>query len=96
MGIPVWLERYPVPGSGPEALSEDELPAVIEATGEEPVVESAAPEPRKDTSTWNWQELEAAVSGCQLCALHEGRTQTVFGTGDRQADWMLIGEAPGA
>lgn len=43
-----------------------------------------------------WQILEEQVSTCTRCALHECRTQTVFGTGNRNADWMIIGEAPGA
>ncbi len=43
-----------------------------------------------------WQVLEQQVSTCTRCALHECRTQTVFGTGNRNADWMIIGEAPGA
>lgn len=43
-----------------------------------------------------WEALQREVAGCRLCALHEGRTQTVFGVGDANADLMLIGEAPGA
>jgi DNA polymerase len=43
-----------------------------------------------------WIPLKAAVSGCTRCGLHQTRTQTVFGVGDENADWMLIGEAPGA
>ena len=43
-----------------------------------------------------WLELKQAVPGCTACALHKTRTQTVFGVGDESADWMLIGEAPGA
>lgn len=43
-----------------------------------------------------WTQLEQAVSTCTLCALSKTRTRTVFGVGDRQADWMVIGEAPGA
>jgi len=43
-----------------------------------------------------WPELKAAVSGCQACVLHKTRTQTVIGVGDEQADWLLVGEAPGA
>ena len=43
-----------------------------------------------------WEELQRKVAECRLCGLHEGRTQTVFGVGDVNADWMLIGEAPGA
>ncbi|MDN7714987.1 uracil-DNA glycosylase [Burkholderia gladioli] len=42
-----------------------------------------------------WDELEARVADCQRCRLCEKRTQTVFGVGDREADWMLVGEAPG-
>ena len=43
-----------------------------------------------------WEALQRKVAGCRLCELHEGRTQTVFGVGTVNADWMLIGEAPGA
>jgi DNA polymerase len=43
-----------------------------------------------------WIPLKAAVSGCTKCGLHKTRTQTVFGVGDENADWMLVGEAPGA
>lgn len=44
----------------------------------------------------SWQALEAQVSACTACELHQTRTQTVFGVGNREADWMIIGEAPGA
>ncbi|MGH8612831.1 MAG: uracil-DNA glycosylase [Gammaproteobacteria bacterium] len=44
----------------------------------------------------DWDELSAAVASCTKCSLHQGRFQTVFGVGNRDADWMLIGEAPGA
>jgi uracil-DNA glycosylase family 4 len=43
----------------------------------------------------DWDALEQRVASCQRCGLCASRTQTVFGVGDRQADWMLIGEAPG-
>ena len=43
-----------------------------------------------------WDDLRAAVAACTSCSLHTSRTQTVFGVGDPQADWMIIGEAPGA
>ena len=50
----------------------------------------------QDVSVNHWIPLKAAVSGCTKCGLHRTRTQTVFGVGDENADWMLIGEAPGA
>ena len=43
-----------------------------------------------------WAELERAVKTCTLCPLHQTRTQGVFGVGNRNAQWMVIGEAPGA
>jgi len=42
-----------------------------------------------------WDELQALVASCTACPLHQTRTQTVFGVGNRSADWMVIGEAPG-
>ena len=44
----------------------------------------------------DWTELKRLVPACTACGLHQSRTQTVFGVGDEDADWMLIGEAPGA
>ena len=43
-----------------------------------------------------WIELKQAVPACTACGLHATRTQTVFGVGDEKADWLLVGEAPGA
>ena len=44
----------------------------------------------------DWQQLKSKVAGCTDCKLRAGCTQTVFGVGDEQADWLLVGEAPGA
>jgi len=44
----------------------------------------------------DWETLRAEVAVCTKCRLCETRTQTVFGVGDTQAQWMVIGEAPGA
>ena len=48
------------------------------------------------TPNSGWIPLKSEVKGCTLCGLHKTRTQTVFGVGDEKAEWMLIGEAPGA
>lgn len=59
----------------------------------------ASPIPRAETRIelprQDWPQLEREVSNCQRCRLCETRTQTVFGRGNPQARWMLIGEAPG-
>ena len=44
----------------------------------------------------DWEILQKQVAACTRCELHRGRTQTVFGTGNRNAEWLFIGEAPGA
>ncbi|MBL0421160.1 uracil-DNA glycosylase [Ramlibacter sp. AW1] len=42
----------------------------------------------------DWDELQQAAAGCQACALGETRRQVVFGSGPRQADWLVVGDAP--
>ena len=44
----------------------------------------------------DWDQLAEAVAHCTACKLHSTRTQGVLGVGDRNADWLIIGEAPGA
>ncbi|HEB93111.1 MAG TPA: uracil-DNA glycosylase [Gammaproteobacteria bacterium] len=52
--------------------------------------------PGTDIRGLDWDALQAAVTRCTACGLHATRTQTVFGTGNHSADWMIVGEAPGA
>lgn len=54
------------------------------------------PAPHAEYALLDWAALEERVAGCTSCRLHEGRTQTVFGVGSHDADWMIVGEAPGA
>ena len=44
----------------------------------------------------NWPELKQQVRGCTACKLRAGCTQTVFGVGEEKADWLFVGEGPGA
>ncbi len=43
----------------------------------------------------DWDTLQSSVAQCRACGLCKSRKNTVFGVGDRQAQWMVIGEAPG-
>jgi len=43
-----------------------------------------------------WPELKTMVRDCTACKLRAGCTQTVFGVGDEKADWLFVGEGPGA
>jgi len=44
----------------------------------------------------SWDAVAAEVAACMRCGLHQCRTRTVFGVGDREASWLVVGEAPGA
>ncbi len=44
----------------------------------------------------DWTQLRESVAACTACPLHLGRNKTVFGVGDEHADWMFVGEGPGA
>jgi DNA polymerase len=52
--------------------------------------------PPKSCQPLEWSDLRSLVSSCVRCPLHLTRTQTVFGVGSQSAEWMIIGEAPGA
>jgi uracil-DNA glycosylase family 4 len=81
----------PGPASGPhfpEAAAAEPVETARGTTAGQPLSLGAAAEA--------WRALEARVSVCTRCALHRGRTQTVFGVGRRDAELMVIGEAPGA
>lgn len=43
-----------------------------------------------------WEELEQSIINCQKCKLCNNRTNIVFGTGNKNAQVMFIGEGPGA
>jgi uracil-DNA glycosylase len=59
-----------------------------------PPLELPAGEGRE--SGFDWQALRDRVSVCTRCTLSATRTQTVFGVGSQSADWLIVGEAPGA
>jgi DNA polymerase len=44
----------------------------------------------------DWPGLKQQVRDCTACKLRAGCTQTVFGVGDEKADWLFVGEGPGA
>jgi DNA polymerase len=43
----------------------------------------------------DWAQLQNTVASCQACGLCNSRKNTVFGAGDQQARWLVVGEAPG-
>ncbi|MDD3354894.1 uracil-DNA glycosylase [Zoogloea sp.] len=49
-----------------------------------------------DVAGLGWEALEARIHSCSACDLCKRRKRAVPGVGDRQADWLFVGEAPGA
>ncbi|TAK92082.1 MAG: uracil-DNA glycosylase [Burkholderiaceae bacterium] len=86
MGIgPVWVLRHAQAEEG----GADEIAAA-------PAAEKTSAAAASGIDQMDWDTLEQTVSSCTACGLCKTRTQTVFGVGDQHADWLLIGEAPGA
>lgn len=90
MGIQVWRRRE-LPR---EQTVEETVDAGAESVENPAAVPQVAIESQEALS--DWQTLEQQVTGCTRCELHQTRTQAVFGVGNKQADWLIIGEAPGA
>ncbi|NMC68937.1 MAG: uracil-DNA glycosylase [Myxococcales bacterium] len=68
-------------------------PGVVEYRGPSPIVRGPCrPEVRAEALA----ELDRQVRACTKCRLHEGRTNTVFGTGHPCARVCFVGEGPGA
>jgi DNA polymerase len=96
MGItPQWHLRGAVQETSVDAVP----PEVVAAASAAPVV-AATPvdqtERRATIMRMDWTQIKASVASCTSCALHAGRNKTVFGVGDDNADWLFVGEGPGA
>jgi len=59
------------------------------------LVESA-PERAQHIAGLGWDQLRQSIADCHACGLCAQRKQTVPGVGDESADWLFIGEGPGA
>lgn len=85
LGVDIWVRRD-LPGDDPLA------PAVADDSRQLDVPVRAT----TNLDQYDLDALAARVAACERCDLHATRTQTVFGVGNRNADLLIIGEAPGA
>ncbi len=83
LGITRWVRRDLAASAQP--LPEPPSPIVADTPDPSP----------PSVSAMSWEQLTSAVTGCAACPLHAGRHHAVVGVGNRDADWMIIGEAPG-
>jgi DNA polymerase len=103
LGIDLWVPR--APGKAALGRPAAQAPVPVAATA---APGGAAPAPAARVHTGlpgpamaeapadSWDSLAALVAGCTACGLHAQRKQTVFGVGDRGAELLVVGEAPGA
>ncbi|HSO07194.1 MAG TPA: uracil-DNA glycosylase [Pelomicrobium sp.] len=95
--LPAWRLRGAAAAPAPAA--EGASPAASPAPA--PTVAAALPlgtaaDRRAAIAAMSWPELKGCVAACTACNLHATRKQTVLGVGDEIADWLFVGEGPGA
>ena len=89
---PVWRLRGGRRGAAPPSTA---YPP--DADGDAPPPESALVDLRHARiASLDWDALVADISACTACGLCRTRTNAVPGVGDQQAEWLFVGEAPGA
>jgi len=100
---PVWRRRVPLakPTTAtdnstdnttgtPRAASDTVAEYQMRSVTQPPVDRSA------HIATLQWSDIAADVAACTACELCKTRNRTVPGVGDARAEWMFVGEAPGA
>ena len=105
MGLtPVWRLREKAEAAGAVAAPvAEEVPSQREAAvvDKRPITDHRSQitetgDRRGEIMALEWAALKARVAGCKDCPLHARRNKTVFGVGDEKADWLFVGEGPGA
>ncbi len=91
--LPVWRLRSPPPDIAP-APAPALRDAAVDPSRAAP--ESGAEDRIVHIATLGWSEFAADVRACTACGLCRSRRQAVPGVGDTGAEWMFVGEAPGA
>lgn len=109
---PVWkLRDAPPPAIDdvPVPPAIEEPPVAPSSAAEAPPAEAYAPAPvapstdavpvaggDDDVAHLDWDSLTNTILACRKCRLCQARKHAVPGVGDRQADWLFVGEGPGA
>jgi uracil-DNA glycosylase family 4 len=97
LGLETWTLRGPAAAAS-EPVAVAALPREIARRDEiarwDEIAQGDAAAPRE--AAYDWPQLRERVAACTRCGLSATRTQTVFGVGNLQAEWLVVGEAPGA
>ena len=104
MDIPIWVSReaqetnvlQDIQGQASPLVEPDQpSPPIAEMQHVEPLVEELHADELPEPSSLDWHGLQHAVTHCTCCPdLVSHRSQTIFGVGNPQADWLIIGDLP--
>jgi uracil-DNA glycosylase family 4 len=96
---PSWRLR----GTGESAVPQTKPQALATNTLREPEPVSHGDPPTQDAearsariAALSWDQFAADVDACTACGLCRTRNKSVPGVGDVRAEWLFVGEAPGA
>ena len=94
LDIPPFLSDFPPPetffSDVPQPVPFDEEPSAFISPESVPSAETAV-----EQGPDNWEKILGEIDGCQRCHLYATRNHVVPGIGDRNADWLFVGEGPG-
>ena len=91
MGLwPLYRQR-----SATDITDRDIATKIEPSKGDTATVETSG-DRRTDIASMDWLRLKQTVKDCTACGLRAGCKQTVFGVGDEKAQWLFVGEGPGA
>lgn len=90
--------REPGPGGVRRAAPRPIVPVAREESPASPAPHEVTHDPERvrRIGSLDWTELEETIRACRACRLCEKRKQAVPGVGNRRAEWMFVGEGPGA
>jgi uracil-DNA glycosylase family 4 len=95
-GVPAQEEVVPAPVAIEVPEVAQEMKAEAPVAKVPPVVDIPNVASIPEVASLDWAALKEKVRACDACELRAGCTQTVFGVGDENADWLFVGEGPGA
>ena len=88
---PLWVRRD---APAPEMVPAAAVPvAAAQAAPAEPELHGSR---AAMIASLDWPEFKGMGRDCTACKLRAGCKQTVFGVGDEHAEWLFVGEGPGA
>ena len=92
--LPLWVRRDRAAAKAPALSAARAAPDPATAVRPQQLVPTDERAAR--IAGMSWGELRASMQACTACGLHKARKQAVPGVGDEQADWLFVGEGPGA